>query len=432
MLQLDYCVVGGGIVGLAIGAALSSMGSVAVLERGPRLIQETSSRNSGVVHSGLYYPADSLKTQLCMAGNANIWRLQRRFPDLIRARRIGKWIGACDAAEASTLEDLTQKMRQRDIPYELISAAMARREEPLLQMHTIVNSTSTGIVDVHSLADFYQGVVEQSSEGYVLCDSEVTRVDLPAGYPCRADTPPIRVMVGKTGDRDGEAYTVGVRRAVVCAAGLHANVLWSRMCCDGTPLRPPPTHRLYACKGRYAGYRGAPPLSRLVYPCPLPNLVGLGVHSVVDMAGHLRFGPDATYVDDFEDVRVAQNPLDEQVFLDGQHAAVRRYVPSIQRERMFADFAGIRPKLAAAGDEFRDFLIEAIDGVRDGGASAGEPVMQPVTLGGVQASGNPTVVWVNGIESPGLTASSAIADLIASWLAGPEQRARKPALWSEE
>lgn len=438
MLQLDYCVIGGGIVGLAVGAALSPFGSVAVLELGPRLIQETSSRNSGVVHSGLYYPGDSLKTRLCTAGNANIWRLQHRFPQRIRAHRMGKWIGACDTEEEAQLEGLTSKMKERGIPFEMVSAAAAHAEEPLVQMRTIVNSTSTGIVDVHSLADFFHDVVEGGPEGYVLCNAEVTRVDVPMEVAAEGTrAAPILVTVGNTNATSGaEPYTIDVRKGVVCAAGLHANTLWSRFrCVDGTPVHPPHAHRLYACKGRYAGYRGKPPLSRLVYPCPLPNLVGLGVHSVVDMAGHVRFGPDAVYVEDFADVTVARGAADEAAFLDSQYAAVRRYVPSVERERFFADFAGLRSKLAAPGEGFRDFLVDSLHGISltscDGaGQRAAVPCMRAIDAGEPHAGEAAAVVWLNGIESPGLTASSAIADLVATWLVGSERLRLHPPPWS--
>lgn len=450
MLHIDYCVIGGGIVGLAVGAALAPFGSVTVLEKNARLIQETSSRNSGVVHSGLYYPADSLKTTLCMAGNRNIWRLQQKFPDAVKAKRIGKWIGACNNSEDPALQELVEKMRQRDIPYIMIPQAQAHREEPLVRMHTIVNSTSSGIIDVHTLADFYRGIVEKSSDGYVLCGSEVTKIDLPEKQikpgSAACARAPVRLTVSSAsqGDSSSDAYNIQVDKAVICAAGLHANTLWSRVSCGGLAVTQPAAHRLYACKGRYAGYRGKAPVSRLVYPCPLPNLVGLGVHSVVDVAGQVRFGPDAVYVDSFDDVSVASSSSEEAAFLDSQYKAVRRYMPRIERKKFFADFAGIRPKLAGPGEGFRDFLIEYMDGVAetmDAGAAtdadeaasqkgALTPVMKPVTGDGSHGAVNSVVVWLNGIESPGLTASSAIGDYVASWLLGKKKYSEHLSPWA--
>lgn len=445
MLHLDYCVVGGGVVGLAVGAALAPFGSVAVLERNTRLIQETSSRNSGVVHSGLYYPADSLKTTLCMAGNKNIWRLHQRFPAAVHARRSGKWIGSCSQSEDAALEDLIDKMRERQIPYAMVPPRQAHREEPLVRMHTIVNSTDTGIIDVHTLADFYRNIVEQAADGYVLCDSDVVRVALPEKKQrdtARPEGSSIRLTVASASSSGSDPFSIEVDKAVICAAGLHANTLWERLSCCGVAVSQPPSHRLYACKGRYAGYRGKAPVSRLVYPCPLPNLVGLGVHSVVDIAGQVRFGPDAVYVDDFGDVGVANSPVEEAAFLDSQFAAVRRYMPRIERANFFADFAGVRPKLAAPGEGFRDFLVEYIDHlVEETNATRGTtpcegtrltPVMKSVEAGSSSdgAERSATVVWLNGIESPGLTASSAIGDHVASWLVGPQRYQRHPPPWS--
>jgi 2-hydroxyglutarate dehydrogenase len=447
MLHLDYCIIGGGIVGLAVGAALAPFGSVAVLERNTRLIQETSSRNSCVVHSGLYYPADSLKTRLCTAGNANIWRLQKKYSSAVNAKRIGKWIGACDASEGDKLAELVTQMKERRIPYTVVPQNQAHREEPLVRMHTIVNSTSTGIIDVHTLADFYRGIVEASSCGYVLCGSNVTKVELPEKLqklPGTRDGAATSIKLFVTNaPADGgsssasDTYTIEVDKAVICAAGLHANTLWSRIWCDGVAVAQPTSHRLYACKGRYAGYRGKAPVSRLVYPCPLPNLVGLGVHSVVDVAGQVRFGPDAVYVDSFDDVSVARSPAEEVAFLGSQFKAVSRYMPCIERDKFFADFAGIRPKLAAPGEGFRDFLLEYVDHIVEGVVPVASdtkeasemgapgttltPVMKAVAADHChQESDGAAVVWLNGIESPGLTASSAIGDYVASWLVGPK------------
>ncbi|KPA83245.1 hypothetical protein ABB37_02924 [Leptomonas pyrrhocoris] len=451
MRHLDYCVVGGGVVGLAVGAALAPFGSVAVLERNGGLIQETSSRNSGVVHSGLYYPADTLKTMLCTAGNQNIWRLQQNFPDAIHAKRNGKWIGSCNNSEDSQLEGLIERMKERHIPYTMVPQNQAHREEPLVRMHTIVNSSSTGIIDVHTLADFFHSIVVKSSDGYVLCDSDVIKVELPEKKrrcDAKSGDSSIKLTVASpshgdpnksdsNGSNSDDTYTIDVDKAVICAAGLQANTLWSRVSCGGASVAQPPSHRLYACKGRYAGYRGKAPVSRLVYPCPLPNLVGLGVHSVVDVAGQVRFGPDAAYVDSFDDVSVARSASEEAAFLDSQYKAVRRYIPRIERKKFFADFAGIRPKLARQDEGFRDFLIEYIDQVVEATEPASQnatltPVMKSVKGGDSHHDGEAVVVWLNGIESPGLTASSAIGDYVTSWLVGPKRFNEHLSPWRNE
>lgn len=444
MQSLDYIVVGGGIVGLAIAATLRPFGSVAVLERHPRLIHETSSRNSGVVHAGVYYPADSLKTRLCMAGNANLWRWQQQCPTKVRAKRTGKWIGTCEegaTAEESALQALIDNMQSRGVAYELVSRATQRQEEPLVRMGVVVKSTNTGIVDVASLRDAFEEIIEASpsaakgescpedAQGFLCPSAEVTRIDLMS----RAQPPTLTVTVRQRNSTLEEPYELSARKAVICAVGLHANDLWARLFIDRThPVTQPSTHRLHFCKGRYTRYTGvSPPVSRLVYPCPLPQLVGLGVHSTVDLSGAVRFGPDALYTDSPEDYTLsAPGALADGVgeldaFVESQYQAVRRYIPSIEKCKMVPDFVGIRPKLAGPGEAFRDFCFEEVADVEiegTGDVSAVRPIMKALTGSPAGPSTRPRLIMATGIESPGLTSCTAIGEYVARSLMPDEEQ----------
>lgn len=431
MQAIDYLVVGGGVVGLAVAAALSPFGSTAVMEKNSRLIDETSARNSGVVHAGIYYPMDSLKTTLCMRGNANIWRMNEQFPSLMRAKRIGKWIGACDDAELPALQDLMDRMDARRLPYERLSRSAITAQEPAVSMQEVVNSQNTGIVDVAALRDTLVCLLEEH-EGVAMTHSEVVHVDISRGP---RDGPLTATVLDRSRQRDNngpenyaaeDTYQLQVNKAVVYATGLHHALAWERLTAGNTAVRAPASHTLHFCRGRYARYQGRTPVSRLVYPCPLPQLVGLGVHSVVDMAGGVTFGPDAVYVD-----RIDYHVEDEaEAFLDAQWKAVSRYIPSVQRERFVVDFCGIRPKLSGPGEPFRDFQMEELVSLDNGDAGTLRPRMESLT-GSFDdtVGGGARILMLNGIESPGVTACSAIGEYVAQSLVPRDQYVKSPPKW---
>ena len=375
--MFEHVVVGGGIVGLAVGCALSRLGSTAVLERHADLISETSSRNSGVVHAGIYYAPNSLKTQLCIEGNENMWRMVDRFE--IKARKCGKFIGSTSQDEDAQLAKIAENMRQLQRPFSMVSQKELFAIEPLVKMRTVLRSSSTGIVDVCSLRDFFVTQIQNSSS---LVQSN-----------CNVET--IELHPGKCRIVDHIGGEIEASHVILCS-GLNHEAVWSSLRrvnpsvnASPQPLPPLAHHKLHFCRGSYVGYRKRI-VNSLVYPCPLANNKGMGVHSTIDLDGNVKFGPDAEYVTHATDLSISKER--EALIVNAAYEAVRRYIPSIEKNLMFADFSGMRPKLSGEGEPARDFVIERCED---------------------------RLVALAGIESPGLTAATAIGDMVARLIYGP-------------
>jgi L-2-hydroxyglutarate oxidase LhgO len=367
----DVAVIGGGVVGLAVAAALARAGrSVVLLERNEGLAQEITARNSEVVHAGIYYPPCSLKAVLCVAGRRALYERCEKLR--IPHRRLGKLIVATDADERSVLETLLQRGRENGVEdLRVIDAAEVRRREPEVRAIAALESPSTGIVDAHALCLSYAAESEQ--HGAVLALRTEAREIEPCSHGYRVAT---RDVGGESGTLDCGA--------VVNAAGLAADAVAARAGLDLDARN----YRLHPCKGDYFALAPGVPLrvSQLVYP--VPDGPGLGVHLTLDLAGRVRFGPDAQYVDHL-DYRV--DPQKAGAFA----RAIARYLPGIREEWLSPDYAGIRPKLFGPGEAPRDFVV----------AEESE-------------SGLPGFVNLLGIESPGLTAAGAIAVRVVELLAG--------------
>ena len=365
----DVVVVGAGVVGLACAAALARAGHrVVVIERHARVASETSSRNSEVIHAGLYYPTGSLKAKYCVAGREMLYaRCQARG---IPHRRTGKLVVATTLDEVAALEKLRELGAANGVPdLVMIDAAEVTRREPAIVARAALESPASGIVDSAALC--LDLLAEAESLGAVLVlRSEVSGLER-ASHGWR--------VVAR--DADGGESQLGCG-AVVNAAGLAADALAERAGIDVDAMG----YRQHLCKGDYfalapgAGIR----LSQLVYP--LPVAAGLGIHATQDLAGRLRFGPDVEYRDSL-DYRV--DPDKAGAFAE----AVRRYLPAVQTDWLIPDSAGVRPKLAGPGEAFRDFVV-----VEE------------------SAAGCPGLVDCIGIESPGLTAALAIADRVTGLL----------------
>lgn len=362
-------VVGGGVVGLASAAALSRAGrSVVVLERRDGWGREATSRNSEVVHAGIYYPAGSLKATLCVAGREALYERCERLG--IAHRRLGKLIVATEDAELSQLEELKRRGDANGAPaLELLPAADVRRLEPALRARAALLSPATGIVDAHAYTLSFAAEAE-SRGATLLLRTEVVAIERSRGL--------YRVAAR---DADGGRSEVSCA-AVVNAAGLAADAVAERAGLDVDACG----YRLHRSKGDYFALAPGHPvvLSRLVYP--VPSGPGLGIHATLDLAGRLRFGPDAEWVE----------TLDYRV--DAAKAAlfarsVSRYLPGLHAEDLVPDIAGIRARLAGPGEEFRDFVVAEESG-----------------------AGLPGFVSCLGIESPGLTAAAAIAERVVALL----------------
>ncbi|APZ50630.1 NAD(P)/FAD-dependent oxidoreductase [Salipiger abyssi] len=368
MDKVDIIIAGAGVIGLATARALAQRGAeVLILEPEPAFGTGTSSRNSEVIHAGIYYPPGSLKARLCVEGRQRLYDYAARYD--IPHRRCGKLIVATSDEQVSALHDIRARAEAAGVhDLRLLDAGAAQEMEPQLACKAALLSPSTGIVDSHALMLSLLGQAEQAG-ALLSLGSRVTGVAVTGeGFEVTTED-----------TATGETFTMGARQ-VVNAAGLHASVLAARI--EGlAPEHVPQT--LYA-RGNYYGLPGRPAFSHLIYPVPEPG--GLGVHLTLDLAGGMRFGPDVEWI---EQVDYSVNGARRAHF----ETEIRKYWPALPRDALAPTYCGIRPKLSGPGDPAADFRI-------DGPARHG--------VGGL--------VNLFGIESPGLTASLAIAEEVAGML----------------
>jgi L-2-hydroxyglutarate oxidase LhgO len=363
-VDCDVIVIGAGVVGLAVAAELASSGrSVYLLEKERTHGQGISSRNSEVIHAGLYYPPGSLKAKLCVEGRELLYEACARFG--VPHRKLGKLVVAVSQDELGPLEALQRNAAACGVTSLVpLDAAAVRRLEPQIRAVAGFFSPETGIVSAHELMELYLAQA-RASGAQIAYGTEVVGVEpLAAGY---------RV---ETRGEDGERF--GLRgEAVVNAAGLSSDTVARMVGVD---------YRLHYCKGSYFSVRNVKrgTVSRLVYPVPEERHVGLGVHLTLDLGGRMRLGPDAEYIDRVEDYRVDASKAERF------YEAASRYLPFLSREDIAPDTAGIRPKLQGSRDDVRDFVI---------------------------SMDLPGFVNLVGIESPGLTAAPAIARRVRQLLA---------------
>ncbi len=358
MDSVDCVVVGAGVIGLAVARALAVAGrEVLVLEAAEGIGTETSSRNSEVIHAGIYYPPGSLMARFCVAGRRALYDFCRDRG--VPHRNCGKLIVATSAEEDGRLAGIKARAEANGVEgMRVLSAAEARALEPNLSCTSALLSPATGIVDSHAYMLALQGEAEAAGAMVVFLSPVVA---------ARAGRGGIEVEVG-----GAEPVTLRCR-LLVNAAGLHAPALARRIA--GMPAERVPTG--YYAKGNYFTLAARAPFSRLIYPVPVPG--GLGVHLTIDLGGQARFGPDVEWIDTLDytvDPRRA----------DGFYAAVRRYWPALPDGALQPGYAGIRPKITAPGAPAADFVVQ-----------------------GPQTHGVPGLVNLFGIESPGLTASLALA-----------------------
>jgi L-2-hydroxyglutarate oxidase LhgO len=367
--DIEVAIVGAGAVGLACAARLARDGrSVIVLERNLREGEESSTRNSGVIHAGLYYAPGSLKASTCVEGRARLYARCER--ENLPHMRCGKLVVATDAAERVTLEALLARGLENGAgELRLIDAAEVRALEPNVRAVCALWSPETGVVDAHALCASYKREALAHGAAFSFA-TDVEGVD--------RTTFGLRV---RTRARSGELGEV-VAESVINSAGLAADRVAELAGLDIDALG----YRLHPCKGDYfalrPGLRGL--VRHLVYP--VPAQAGLGIHLTLDLAGGLRAGPDAEYV---TEPRYDVDAGKAARFA----AALRRYVPSMQDDDLTPDYAGVRAKLQGPGEALCDFVIEE-----------------------ASAHGVPGLINLLGIESPGLTASEAIAERVAALL----------------
>ena len=363
MDRVDAVVIGAGLVGLAVARALALAGrEVVILEAEDAIGTHTSSRNSEVIHAGIYYPKGSLKARACVEGRQRLYAYcaERGVPH----RRCGKLIVATDTAQLDELERIRQRARANGVTDVVpVSAAQVRAMEPELSCVAALHSPSTGIIDSHALMLAYLGDAENAGAMLAL----KSRLE--------------KAVVRANGI---ELHVAGAEPVlasnVVNSAGLTAPAVARGI--EGYPAHKAP-RQLYA-KGNYYSLSRRSPFSRLIYPVPEPG--GLGVHVTLDLGGRARFGPDVEWVDRIE---YSVDPQRAQRF----YAAIRRYWPGLPEGALEPAYAGIRPKTSGQKEAPADFEVQ-----------------------GPREHGVPGLVNLFGIESPGLTASLPLADAVLGHL----------------
>ncbi|MFH1258699.1 MAG: NAD(P)/FAD-dependent oxidoreductase [Elusimicrobiota bacterium] len=364
MEKFEITVVGAGVVGLAVAAELAKVyPNILVIEKNYSFGMETSSRNSEVIHGGIYYPKNSLKAKLCVEGRERLYRFCQE--NQVAYRRLGKLIVAVEQNELADLEDLFQCGLGNGVAdLKILSRAEVKQLEPEITAEAAIYSPSTGIIDSHG---FMKCLAEQleSRGGMIVYHSELTAVEKnKEGYELSIEDK----KMGK------EQF---LTKVLINSAGLFSDKV-ARMAGINRP-----DDQLKYCKGVYFRVRNKTGLlNRLVYPVPKKDHAGLGVHATLDLAGGMRLGPDTEYVNNFNyDI----DPAKQKIFYESAH----KFLPFLEPDDLVPDTAGIRPKLQGPGESFRDFIIKE-----------------------ESAQGFPGLINLIGIESPGLTASLAIARMV--------------------
>lgn len=365
--KIDCVVIGAGVVGLAIARALAIRGrETLVLEAEDAIGTGTSSRNSEVIHAGIYYTPGSAKATLCVAGKQLLYAYCEAHG--VAHRRCGKLIVAADQEQVKALRKIEATARANGVhDLHWLAAAEAKALEPALSCETALLSPSTGIIDSHGFMLAMQGDLEDAG-GTVALRAPVRR------GRCERDA--IHLEAGRDDVVEISA------RVVINSAGLHAQQLARRI--EGIPAGSIPSS-VYA-KGCYFVLQGKSPFRRLIYPIPIPG--GLGVHLTLDLAGQARFGPDVEWV---EKLDYTVDPARGERF----YSVIRSYWPGLPDGALLPGYAGIRPQVRHPGGPGVDFLIQ-----------------------GPEAHGVAGLVNLYGMESPGLTASLAIGERVADVIAG--------------
>jgi L-2-hydroxyglutarate oxidase LhgO len=360
----DITIIGAGVVGLAIAAQVAGRHkAVYVLERNERFGQETSSRHSGVIHSGIYYPYGSLKAKLCVEGNRRLYEVCQKHG--IGYRRLGKLIVATSDEEIKQLEELKERGQANGAEgLRIISRQELKKLEPNVEGVTALVSPSTGIIDAHALMGFFAARAKEGAAEVAFRKNVIGIEKLPDGY---------KITVEES-NKDKFSFTT---RILINCAGLQCDKIAQMTGIDIVKAG----YKLHYCKGEYftVGNGKSKLVKRLIYPVPEVKNTGLGVHVTLDLEGRMRLGPNTEYVDNIDYAVDSRHK-------DSFYNSAKKILPFIEYEDLEPEMAGIRPKLQGPGDEVRDFVIR-------------EEADKDL----------PGFINLIGIESPGLTASPAIA-----------------------
>lgn len=365
-MEIETTIIGAGVIGLAIAAQLSEKDkNILLIERNTTFGEEISSRNSEVIHAGIYYPKDSLKAKLCVEGNRHLRLLckKKRIPH----RMCGKLIVATRDEEISQLEALAIRARDNGVnDLVLKSKEECQQLEPQVQAKAGLYSPSTGIIDSRRLMRQFIAQAKRNGVNLVY-QTQVTKVEKTGSSKYKIE------VVYPDGKKD--SFTTS---RLINAAGLNADKIAETMGIDIDQCG----YRQHFWKGEYFSIEWPKDqLKHLVYPVPEPQITGLGVHATIDLSGRIKLGPNARYMPD-HNIDYAVDPGGRDEFFN----AARIYLPTLKKEELAPEMAGIRPKLQQPGDPVKDFIINE-----------------------ESPKGLPGVVNLVGIESPGLTSSIAIA-----------------------
>lgn len=374
MHDTDVLIIGAGVVGLAVARELSAAHkNVIVVERNKSFGQETSSRNSEVIHGGMYYPEASLKARMCVKGREFLYKFC--IKNNVPYKKTGKLIVAVEEQEVKAIEALNAAGRKNGVSgLKILTGSEIKELEPNVTGIAALYSPETGIVDSHS---FMQSLINDAKRNGAMAafNSEVLSIEKKSDF--------YKVTI-----KDGDGQSEISARLVINCAGLDSDTIAGIAGIDIKKNR----YELHYCKGQYfrVNAKKAGLIKRLVYPVPHPKAGGLGIHATPDLVGGLRLGPDSIY----SKARTRDYSVDESSKADF-YASVKRFLPFIEEADIFSDTAGIRPKLQEEGVDFRDFIIKE-----------------------ESANGFPGFINLIGIESPGLTASLAIAEEVNRITAG--------------
>lgn len=381
MDQVDTVVVGAGVVGLAVARAIALTGrEVMVIEKEKAIGQGVSSRNSEVVHGGLYYPTGSLKAKLCVRGKEMMYAYcaERGLP----IQQCGKLIVATDTSQLVKLAQIEAQALANGVPVQRLSRDQAKALEPQLECLEALLSPSTGIVSAHDVMTSLQGDLENAG-GMVALATEVQTIQF-----FDENRHPARMLSARSAiesEAKAERIDIGFNQ-LINAAGLYAPQLAQRM--QGLEAAHVP--KAYYAKGNYYSLSGKSPFKHLIYP--IPSAAGLGLHITVDLGGQAKFGPDVEWlygIDDPRDIDYSVDPRRADAF----YAEVRKYWPHLQDGQLAASYSGVRPKIVDETQAAADFVIqdEAVHGIEG-------------------------LVNLFGIESPGLTSSLAMGEYVVDLL----------------
>lgn len=363
MDEVKITIIGAGVIGLAIAAELSTQyDNLVILEKHDSFGQEISSRNSEIIHTGIYYPQGSLKAKLCVEGIDRLYEICVK--NSIPHRKLGKLIVATDQSELELLDNLFKKGTTNRVKnLVIIDKNDVKKMEPNVNAIAAIYSQDTGIIDSHSLMKHFLNMAEDNGV-LVAYGSEVMRID-----------------------KDSKGFIIGIKqedyrfktKILINCAGLSSDHIAGLAGIDIESYG----YKLNFCKGSYFSYAKASPVRLLVYPVPHKELAGLGIHATLDIKDRLRFGPDIEYV---KSINYHVDKNKKNLF----YRSALKIISCLEEEAFIPDMAGIRPKLYGPGEKIEDFIITD-----------------------ETEKGLPNLINLIGIESPGLTASPAIAKMVS-------------------